>query len=58
MADSCTDKRICGQSLVKYVPSISRDDKNSVGGTGSQSTHYVILKRVFSHVKLDPDDVF
>lgn len=35
MADSHMDKRICGQSLVKYVPSIFRDDKNGIGGTGS-----------------------
>ena len=56
--DSRIDKRICGQSLVKYVPSIYRDDKNGIGGTGSQSTHYTILKRVFSHVELKPDDVF
>ena len=58
MADGRIDKRICGQSLVKYVPSISRDDKNGIGGTGSQSTHYALLKRVFSHAKLKPDDTF
>lgn len=58
MVDSCIDKRICGQSLVKYVPSIFRDDENGVGGTGSQSTHYTLLKRVFSHVELKSNDVF
>ncbi len=58
MADSCVDQRICGQSLVKYVPSIFRDDKNGIGGTGSQSTHYALLKRVFSHVELKPTDTF
>ena len=58
MADSCMDKRICGQSLVKYVPSIFRDDKNGVGGTGSHSTHYALLKRVFSHVELKSTDTF
>ena len=56
--DSAIDKRICGESLVEYVPSIFRDDKNGVGGTGSQSTRYMILKRVFSHVTLTPQDVF
>ena len=58
MADSCMDKRICGQSLVKYVPSIFRDDKNGIGGTGSQSTHYALLKHVFSHIELKPTDRF
>ena len=58
LADHCIDQRVCGQSLVKYVPSIFRDNKNGIGGTGSQSTHYIILKRVFSHVELKPSDVF
>ena len=58
MADSRMDKRICGQSLVKYVPSIFRDDKNGIGGTGSHSTHYALLKRVFSHVELKSTDTF
>lgn len=58
MADSRMDQRICGQSLVKYVPSLFRDDKNGVGGTGSQSTHYALLKRVFSHVELKSTDTF
>ncbi len=58
LADSFTDRRICGQSLVSYVPSIFRDDEKGVGGTGSQSTHYAILKHIFSHVKITNDDVF
>ena len=58
IADSYTDRRICGRSLVKYVPSIFRDDKNGYGGTGSQSTHYALLRRVFSSVELKPNDVF
>ncbi len=56
--DSRMDKRICGQSLVKYVPSISRDDQKSIGGTGSHSTHYALLKRVFSHIELKSTDTF
>ena len=57
-ADSLIDRRICGQSLVRYVPSIFRDDKNGIGGTGSESTRYLFLKRIFSHVELKPTDVF
>lgn len=56
--DSLIDRRICGQSLVPYVPSIDRDDKNGTGGTGSQSTHYVFLKKIFAHVGLTASDVF
>ena len=56
--DATIDRRICGQSLVKYVPSIYRDDKNGVGGTGTQSTHYWFLKRIFKNVELLPSDVF
>ncbi len=56
--DRFIDRRICGQSLVKYVPSVFRDDANGVGMTGSQSTSYLILKRIFSHVSLTADDSF
>ena len=56
--DRLTDYRICGQSLTRYVPSVFRDDANGVGMTGSQSTSYVILKRIFSHVTLTDQDVF
>ena len=56
--DSCMDYWICGQSLVKYVPSVYRDDQNGVGLTGSQSTNYLILNRIFSHVVLSDQDVF
>ena len=58
LADSIIDKRICGQSLVPYVPSIDRDDKNGIGGTGTQSTHYAYLKRIFAGVGLTASDVF
>ena len=56
--DAIIDLRICGESLVEYVPSIDRNDAQGIGGTGSQSTHYVLLKHIFSHVKLTSDDVF
>lgn len=56
--DEVTDRRICGQSLTKYVESVYRDDKNDIGLTGSQSTCYLILRRIFSHVSLTEQDSF
>ena len=56
--DAIIDRRVCGQSLVKYVPSVYRDDANGVGMTGSQSTNYIILSRIFSHVSLMAEDTF
>ena len=58
MIDRVIDWRICGRSLVKYVPSVYRDDAKGVGITGSQSTSYLILKRIFSHVNLTAEDSF
>ena len=58
LMDDIVDRRVCGQSLVKYVPSVYRDDANGIGMTGSQSTSYIILKRVFSHVSLTAEDSF
>jgi SAM-dependent methyltransferase len=58
LMDEATDRRICGQSLVKYVKSVYRDDANGVGMTGSQSTSYIILDRIFSHVTLTGQDSF
>ncbi len=55
-ADEFTDKHICGVSLTESVPSIFRDDKNGIGGTNSQSTRYITLKRIFSHVHLSSSD--
>lgn len=52
------DMRICGQSLSKYVPSLYRDDQNGIGMTGSQSTHYPILKKIFSNVEISDRDQF
>ena len=56
--DQAIDMRICGQSLVKYVKSVYRDDANGVGMTGSQSTDYIILNQIFSHVTLTEQDSF
>ena len=52
------DMRICGRSLSEYIPSVFRDDKNGVGSTGSQSTHYPILKKIFRDVEIKESDVF
>lgn len=56
--DALRDYRICGRSLVKYVPSVYRDDEAGVGGTGTQATRYAILERIFSHVELTSNDSF
>lgn len=56
--DRRIDRRVCGQSLAEYVPSLFRDDKNGVGGTGSYSTPYLLLKQIFARVPLRPSDVF
>ena len=58
LMDEASDKKVCGQSLVKYVKSVYRDDANGVGMTGSQSTRYIILDRIFSHVTLTEQDNF
>ncbi len=56
--DHSYDMRICGRSLSQYIPSLFRDDKNGVGMTGSQSTYYPILKKIFKHVQITEKDVF
>ena len=56
--DHFYDMRICGKDLSVYIPSLYRDDKNGVGMTGSQSTHYPVLKTIFSHVNITDEDVF
>lgn len=58
LMDSIIDRRICGLSLVPYVPSIFRNDKTGEGGTGTQSTHYVFLRQMFSDFVLRENDVF
>ena len=58
LLDGVKDRKICGWSLVEYVPSMCEDTEKGIGGTGSQSTHYIILKKVFSHVRLEASDNF
>lgn len=55
MQDLFWDEKICGRSLVKYVPSLYRESK---GATGSQSTHYTILDDIFQGAEFSKDDKF
>ena len=53
--DGRRDKRICGFSLVEYVPSLYRE---TMGATGSQSTRYWALDKMFKGEHFDKDDSF
>lgn len=53
--DGIKDKRICGCSLVKYVPSLYRE---TMGATGSQSSCYWALDMIFAGQTFDADDAF
>ena len=53
--DGRRDKRICGCSLVKYVPSLYRE---TLGATGSESTCYWALEKMFKGEKFDENDSF
>ena len=53
--DGLKDRRICGCSLVKYVPSLYRE---KMGATGSQSTSYWVLDKIFRNEVLNEDDRF
>ena len=56
--DNVIDNKVCGVSLSKYEKSVFRDDKNGIGLTGSQATHYSILKKIFDKVNIDESDSF
>ena len=56
--DHYYDMKICGQSLSEYIRSLYRDDKNGIGMTGSQSTHYFILEKIFANVVIKGNDSF
>ena len=53
--DGRKDKKICGCSLVKYVPSLYRE---TMGATGSQSTCYWALDKMFKGEHFDENDSF
>ena len=56
--DVLLDRKICGQSLIKYEQSVFRDDENGVGMTGSMATRYLILKKIFDKVEIKDSDSF
>jgi SAM-dependent methyltransferase len=53
--DYFKDKKICGCSLVKYVPSLYRE---TMGATGSQSTCYWVLDEMFKDAQFNESDRF
>lgn len=53
--DDRKDRKICGCSLVKYVPSLYRETK---GATGSEPTHYSFLEEIFADADLKSNDRF
>ena len=53
--DGRKDKKICGCSLVKYVPSLYRE---TMGATGSQSTCYWALDKIFEGETFQESDAF
>ncbi len=55
MFDGMKDRKICGCSLVKYVPSLYRE---TMGATGSQSTCYWTLDRIFKDSVFESTDSF
>ena len=58
LSDYLNDLRICRRSLEKYENSVFRDDKRGIGFTGSESTHYIVLNRIFSRLNIEPEDRF
>ena len=55
--DRYYDKKKTGIDLSITVPSINKDEKNQIGMTDSQPTHYWILERVFSHLQISEKDL-
>lgn len=54
--ESKIDKKYCGISLVKIIPSLFSDQKNKLGMTRTVSTRYCVLKEIFSHIEISDDD--
>lgn len=54
--DWILDRRICGVSLGKVILDKCGDEKNQIGGTGTESSPYLYLKHIFSHVQLNASD--
>lgn len=53
--DGRKDKKICGCSLVKYVPSLYRE---TLGATGSEATCYWALDKIFNGESFSENDSF
>lgn len=53
--DAILDSKICGKSLVKYVPSV---DTEGLQATGSESARYFSLDKVFKDMEFNKDDKF
>ena len=53
--DGRNDKKICGCSLVKYVPSLYRE---TMGATGSEATCYWALDTIFEGETFEEKDAF
>ena len=53
--DGRKDKKICGCSLVKYVPSLYRE---TMGATGSEATCYWALDKIIGDSIFDENDSF
>lgn len=51
--DFVLDKKTCGKSLGKYVPSV---DREVLQATGSESARYWALDRVFGDMEFSPED--
>lgn len=58
LIDALYDYKITGKNLTKIEKSPFQDNKRQIGATDSQPTHYLILKKVFSHVDLSSADAF
>ena len=54
--DWVLDRRICGVSLGKVILDKCGDEENQIGGTGTESSPYIYLKHIFSHVQLSASD--
>ena len=53
--DIMHDKKLVGMSLGRYVPSTHRED---MGATGSESTPYFTLRKIFDGESFSEDDIF
>lgn len=50
------DIRICGKGLGGIVEDKCGDEKDQIGGTRTESSYYIYLRRIFSHVYLTASD--